>query len=353
MIRVLIVDDSAFMRNAIRSMLVSDGGIEVIAVGRNGKEAIELNERVRPDVITMDIEMPEMDGLTALDRIMRSNPANVLMLSSLTTKGSKAAMKALSLGAADVLAKDGSQFSLTIESIKADLLERVKALGASRRHRRPLPGASAAPAQPMHTLPAFSARSVDVVAIGSSTGGPAALEAILTAIPREFPVPIVVAQHMPAMFTESMSQRLAEVCKLAVVHVAEREQLLPGRIHIAKGGMHLHVRKSIARFEAIMSNEPKAAIYKPSVDTLLATTALATGSRCLGIVMTGIGQDGLVGARELRNRGGMLWAQDEASCVVYGMPKAVTEAGLAQACLSPASIGRALALAAVPGRSAA
>ncbi len=353
MIRVLIVDDSAFMRNAIRSMLTSDGGIEVIGVGRNGKDAIELNERLRPDVITMDIEMPEMDGLTALERIMRSNPANVLMLSSLTTKGSKAAMKALSLGAADVLAKDGSQFSLTIESIKADLLERVKALGSSRRHRRPAPGVPVAPPQALHTLPAFNARSVDVVAIGSSTGGPAALEAILTAIPAEFPVPIVVAQHMPAMFTESMSQRLADVCKLAVVHVAEREPLLPGRIHIAKGGLHLHVRKSISRFEAIMSTEPKAAIYKPSVDTLLATTALATGARCLGVVMTGIGQDGLVGARELRNRGGMLWAQDEASCVVYGMPKAVTEAGLAQACLSPASIGRALALSLAQSRSAA
>ena len=353
MIRVLIVDDSAFMRNAIRAMLTSDGGIEVIGVGRNGKDAIELNERLRPDVITMDIEMPEMDGLTALDRIMRSNPANVLMLSSLTTKGSKAAMKALSLGAADVLAKDGSQFSLTIESIKADLLERVKALGASKRHRRPPPGTPTTPPQALHTLPSFCARSVDLVAIGSSTGGPAALEAILTAIPAEFPVPIVVAQHMPAMFTESMSQRLADVCKLAVVHVAEREPLLPGRIHIAKGGLHLHVRKSISRFEAIMSNEPKAAIYKPSVDTLLATTALATGARCLGVVMTGIGQDGLVGARELRNRGGTLWAQDEASCVVYGMPKAVTEAGLAQACLSPASIGRALALSLAQSRSAA
>ena len=342
MIRVLIVDDSAFMRNAIRSMLTSNGGIEVIAVGRNGKEAIELNERLRPDVITMDIEMPEMDGLTALDRIMRSKPANILMLSSLTTKGSKAAMKALSLGAADVLAKDGSQFSLTIESIKADLIERVLALGASRRHH-PKPMVARVASQ---SLPTIDVRALDVVAIGSSTGGPSALEAILTAIPREFPVPIVIAQHMPAMFTESMSLRLAEVCKLSVVHVVDKEPLLPGRVHIAKGGMHMHIRRTFSRFEAMMSLEPKAAIYKPSVDALLASTALAAGARCLGIVMTGIGQDGLVGARELRNRGGTLWAQDEGSCVVYGMPKAVTEAGLAQASLSPASIGLALAAAA-------
>ncbi len=335
MIRVVVVDDSAFMRNAIRSMLVSDPGIEVIAVGRNGREAVEPNERLNPDVMTMDIEMPDMDGLTALDRIMRSKPTRVLMLSSLTTKGSHAAMRALSLGAADVLAKDGSQISLTIDNIKADLLERVKALAASRPKRTSAP--------PPRTLPTFMPRNVDLVAIGSSTGGPAALEAIVTQLPTGFHPPVVIAQHMPAMFTESMASRLSELCRIPVVHVATREAVLPGHIYIAKGGQHMHIRKvSTAKFEAVMTNEPLAAVYKPSVDALLASTAIAAGSRCLGIVLTGIGQDGLVGGRELRNRGGMLWAQDESSCVVYGMPKAVTEQGLAQASLSPDMIGKLL-----------
>jgi two-component system, chemotaxis family, protein-glutamate methylesterase/glutaminase len=340
-IRVLVVDDSAFMRNAIRSMLGSDRTIEVVGVGRNGKEAIELNDRLKPDVITMDIEMPEMDGLTALERIMRTRPTRVLMLSSLTTKGSRAAMRALSLGAADVLAKDGSQISLTIESIKADLLERVRAIAASK----PLSNAAAAPPAALAPPPAFLARSVDVLAIGSSTGGPAALDVILGAIPAGFPAAVVVAQHMPAMFTESMSHRLNELCHVPVVHVVDRVVLSPGHIYIARGGMHMHVRKAgPLRFEAVMSPDPVSAVYRPSVDALLASTAIACGNRCLGIVLTGIGQDGLIGAKELRSRGGRLWAQDEASSVVYGMPKAVTENGLVEANMNPQTIAKVLSL---------
>ena len=337
MVRVLVIDDSAFMRQAIKSMLSSDGGIEVVGTGRNGKEALELNERLRPDVITLDIEMPEMDGLTALERIMRERPTRVVMVSSLTTAGSRAAMRALALGAADVVAKDGSQISLGIESIRDELLLKVKELGASQLVKRTPARREAG------SLPDFSQRSVDLVAIGSSTGGPAALETLLSLVPASFAPAIVVSQHMPGMFTESMAQRLDEVCRLPVVHVADRMPLLPGRIHIAKGGLHMHVRRVGAGAEVFMSEQPSTALYRPSVDVLLASAATAFNARLLGIVLTGIGQDGLVGAKELRNRGGRLWAQDQASCVVYGMPKAVTEQGLVEANLDPASIGRALA----------
>ncbi|MFZ4428935.1 MAG: protein-glutamate methylesterase/protein-glutamine glutaminase [Phycisphaerales bacterium] len=338
MVRVLVIDDSAFMRQAIKSMLSADGGIEVVGTGRNGKEALELNERLRPDVITLDIEMPEMDGLTALERIMRERPTRVIMVSSLTTAGSHAAMRALALGAADVVAKDGSQISLSIQCIRDELLLKVKELGAAQLvARRP---ARRDPA----SLPEFSHRSVDVVAIGSSTGGPAALETILSLVPAGFSPAIVVAQHMPGMFTESMAQRLDEVCRLPVVHVVDRMPLLPGRIHIAKGGMHMHVRRaSLAAAEVAMSDQPATAVYRPSVDVLLSSAAAVFGAKTLGIVLTGIGQDGLAGAKELRNRGGRLWAQDQASSVVYGMPKAVTEQGLVEVNLDPASIGRALA----------
>lgn len=338
MVRVLVIDDSAFMRQAIKSMLSADGGIEVVGTGRNGREALELNERLRPDVITLDVEMPEMDGLTALERIMRERPTRVLMVSSLTTAGSRAAMRALALGAADVLAKDGSQISLSIHAIGEDLLLKVKELGAAQLvTRRP-------PRRDPASLPEFSHRSVDIVAIGSSTGGPAALETILQLVPASFSPAIVVAQHMPGMFTESMAQRLDEVCRLPVVHVADRMPLLPGRIHIAKGGMHMHVRRlSVRDVEVFASDQPATAVYRPSVDVLLSSAAAAFGSRTLGIVLTGIGQDGLAGAKDLRNRGGRLWAQDQASCVVYGMPKAVTEQGLVEINIDPASIGRALA----------
>lgn len=339
-IRVLIVDDSAFMRRAISQMLSSAPDIEILGTARNGREGVEMVQRLSPDVVTMDIEMPEMDGLTALQRIMRDHPTQVLMFSSLTTEGSHAAMRALSLGAGDVLAKEFSQISLNVMSAEEELISRVRALGLSRKHRRR--ATTAAP--PAHApLPSLRQSQFDVICIGSSTGGPPVLETILTAVPETMHTPIVVAQHMPEMFTISLSERLAQVCRVRVVHTVDGMPLERRTIYIAPGGKHTHVRKvGLGKYILAVNAEPTSAIYRPSVDALFLSAGNAMSSRSMGIVLTGIGADGLVGARVIRQAGGVLIAQSEESCVVYGMPKAVTENGLVAASLAPTEIAALL-----------
>jgi two-component system chemotaxis response regulator CheB len=262
------------------------------------------------------------------------------MLSSLTTKGSHAALHAMSLGAADVLAKDTSQISLAITNLKDELIKRVKALAASaliRKQVRPAPLQT-------NEIPQFRAGQFDLVCIGSSTGGPPVLESLLASLPANFSTPVAVAQHMPELFTRSMSERLAGMCKIKVKHVEDRMPLERGHIYIARGGLHMHVEKlGLARWELRMSDEPKDAPYRPSVDTLLGTAATATGSRTLAIVLTGMGQDGLEGGRLLHQNKGTLLAQSAETCVVYGMPKAVTENGLVAASLAPEQISTCLA----------
>ncbi len=339
--RVLVTDDSAFMRRAVSTMLNADPEIEVVGLAQNGREAVDLAKSLKPDVITLDIEMPEMDGLTALRHIMRNSPTQVLMLSSLTTEGSTASLQALKLGAADVLAKDQSNFSMNMSHIQEDLIRLVKALAKSNPHKKP---AVVKPASARIELPRYRASQFDLICIGSSTGGPPVLETILGDLPATIKPPIVVAQHMPEIFTRSMADRLNKLCHLNVKHIEERELLQSGNIYIARGGMHVHVRKSPSgKFEARMDNEPTSAIYKPSVDNLFDTAADASGSRTLAIVLTGIGSDGLEGGKKLHAVGGEILAQDEQSCVVYGMPKSVANAGIIKAALSPTDIGKSLA----------
>ncbi len=348
MIRVVVVDDSAFMRRAITQMLATDPAVHVVATGRNGREAIELVTQLHPDVLTLDIEMPEMDGLTALSRIMRDAPTNVLMLSSLTTEGSRAALRALSLGAADVLAKDTSQVSLSITNIRDDLLARIHAVGNRRRpallsgSREPIHvGKAHSPASP--DCPVLRPSQFDVICIGASTGGPPVLESILTALPASLNLPVVVAQHMPALFTASLAERLGSMCKLPVHHVTHRMPLQRSAIYIAPGGKHTHIRKiGLARWELIVSDDPVTAIYRPSVDALLASAAIAMNGRALGVVLTGMGNDGFEGGSLLHARGGMLLGQNEETCVVYGMPKALTQNALVAASLPPHRIAVAL-----------
>ncbi|MFW6033110.1 MAG: chemotaxis-specific protein-glutamate methyltransferase CheB [Phycisphaeraceae bacterium] len=349
--RVVVVDDSAFMRRAIRSMLESDSQIEVVAVGRNGREGLELVKKHKPDLVTLDIEMPEMDGLTALRHIMRACPTQVLMVSSLTTEGSHAALRALQLGAADVLAKDASQFSLSITNLQADLLAKAKALAGSASRRRLAQRTAAAP---VVDVPRFRPGQFDVVCIGASTGGPPVLEAVLAVLPAELSAPIVVAQHMPAIFTESMAGRLSRACRLPVHHVSASMPMPREGICIAVGGKHLHVEKSgLAKWQLRVSDQPREALYRPSVDALFDSAGRAAGARALGIVLTGMGSDGLEGGRTLRQAGGTLLAQSEETCVVYGMPKAVTENGLVSASLPPRGIAQALRSLARPSSAVA
>jgi len=328
------------MRRAVSTMLAADPDIEVVGIAHDGKEAVELAKTLKPDVITLDIEMPVMDGLAALRHIMRTAPTQVLMLSSLTTEGSTASLQALKLGAADVLAKDQSQFSMNMSKMQGKLIETVKALAQSNPHRRTSGTVkSTAPTQ----IPTFRPNQFDLVCIGSSTGGPPVLETILGALPENFKPPVVVAQHMPEIFTRSMASRLDKMCALSVVHVEERETIEPGRIYLARGGKHMHVHKlSSGRLEARISTEPADAIYRPSVDALFSSAAKATGAKTLGIVLTGIGADGLEGGKGLHAIGGTLLAQSQETCVVYGMPKSVNDAGITAASLPPADIGKSL-----------
>lgn len=340
--RVLVVDDSAFMRRALSQMLATAEDVQVVGAARNGREGLEMARQLKPDVITLDIEMPEMDGLTALQHIMQECPTQVLMLSSLTTEGSHAALRALSLGAADVLAKDASQISLSITKMQAELVSRVRALGSAKAHRFRSVKAIAGTG-PAHAVPVFRPGQFDVVCIGSSTGGPPVLETILGALPEGVQTPIVVAQHMPAVFTKSMSQRLDDLCAVRVLHIEDGMPLDRRAIYIAPGGKHTHIdRVGLARWRFRVDDEPAHAIYRPGVDALFESAANAVGGRVLGIVLTGMGNDGLIGGQILHKRGATLLAQNADSCVVYGMPKGITEQGLVAASLPPERIAQAL-----------
>ena len=336
--RVLIVDDSAFMRRALSTMLSNEPDIEIVGTGCNGREGLELCRKLKPDVMTLDIEMPEMDGLTALRRIMSECPTRVLMVSSLTTSGSHAALRALSLGAADVLAKDTSQISLSVNDLREELLQKVRALGKSGGVRCALKPA----VETKHALE-LKPRQIDMICIGSSTGGPPVLETVLKSIPSDCNSAIVVAQHMPKLFTQSLAERLDELCNLPVVLLGETKTIERGRIHICPGGAHTHIQKAgIGRWSVKISDEPVDALYKPSADVLLETGAKACGQRCLGIVLTGMGDDGYEGGKKLHEAGGKILAQSAETCVVYGMPKKLTEQGLVAASMSPDQIAKEL-----------
>jgi len=347
----LIVDDSAFMRRAISRVLDADPGITVVGTARNGQQSVELAKSLKPDVVTMDVEMPVMDGLTALKVIMHECPTHVIMVSSLTTEGSDAALNAMKLGAVDVFAKDSPSVTSDIVSMQKDLVARVKALGGSRRFKqRPAQlGTSCA----VSMAPRFVKGQFDLVCIGSSTGGPPVLEEIVCGCPGELSIPVIVAQHMPTVFTASMAKRLDRLAGLHVVHGEHRMELQGGTVYIAPGGQHTHVERSAGNNLTLkMSDKPDDASYRPSVDVLFSTSTLAVNGRALGIILTGMGSDGARGAQELVKAGGVVLTQSEETCVVYGMPKAVDQAGVSKASLPPARIVESLRTL-VPTRAAA
>jgi two-component system chemotaxis response regulator CheB len=338
-IRVLIVDDSAFLRRAIRSVLRTAEDIEVVGAARNGREAIDQARALSPDIVTLDVTMPEMDGLAALPEVKRVCKAKVIMVSSHTTEGTHETLEALRRGADDFIAKDTGPHL-------PGLVEKIRALAGARRLRV---SPTMSPNAPRRTV-RLNPDQFDVIVVGSSTGGPAVLETIFTALPSPFPLPIVIAQHMPPLFTKSMAERLDRSCQIPAHHVDQPLLLERGHLYLAEGGKHIKVRRRAGgQFGVEMGETPKEAPYRPSVDELFATTADALGGRALGIVLTGMGQDGLVGGRVLRGAGAKMIAQSAETCVVYGMPKAVVEAGLVDATLSPEEIAQTLSLLASPG----
>jgi two-component system chemotaxis response regulator CheB len=321
---VLVVDDSAFMRKALATMLTGDPEIEVVGNARNGEEALELVRQLDPDVVTMDVEMPVMDGITAVRQIMAQSPRPILMVSSLTREGAEETLTAMEAGAVDFIPKALSRVSLEIVHIEAELRAKVKAVA-----RRRAPKVSAAP-RPA-PAPGIGPKGVELIAIGVSTGGPPAVQRILAALPAHFPVPILIAQHMPRAFTGPFAQRLDATSALTVREAEDGMPLAPGLVLVGPGGLHLRVRRQGLRLHAEVGQEPQDALYKPSATELIASVARTCAGRAAALIMTGMGSDGLEGARRLKAAGGVVLAQSEATCTVYGMPKAVVDAGLTDA----------------------
>lgn len=366
-IRVLVVDDSSFFRRRLTEILKKDADIDVIDTANNGREAVDKALLLKPDVITMDVEMPVMDGISAVREIMQTQRTPILMFSSLTHEGAKATFDALDAGAVDFLPKKFEDIARDKDEAGQLLRDRVKAVARKRPLGRATFSSLAARAEPAAestrpdaatrlserpalTRSAFerpklservtapssrathfqpSGKTYKLVAIGTSTGGPVALQRIITALPANFPLPIVLIQHMPAAFTGAFAQRLNTLSKIDVREAVDNDVLQPGVAYLAPGGKQMLIEGSEnqARLRIKEDDSPRIT-FKPSVDITFATAAKIYSDKVLAIVLTGMGADGREGARMLKQLGSRIWAQDEASCVVYGMPQAIAAAGL-------------------------
>jgi two-component system, chemotaxis family, protein-glutamate methylesterase/glutaminase len=325
-LRVLIVDDSVVVRRILSDALKSEPDLEVV-LAANGRIALAKIPQVNPDAVTLDIEMPEMDGLTALKELRQTYPKlPVIMFSTLTERGAAATLDALAAGANDYVTKPSNVGSVAValSRIKSELVPKIKALCGIHE----LPAGLPAPAKPP-PRPAERQTPVEVVAIGVSTGGPNALSDMLPHLPRDLPVPIVIVQHMPPIFTKLLADRLAAQCAIGVKEGAPEMLLRPGQAIVAAGGCHMVVRRDGTRVVVATNMEPPQNSCRPSVDVLFRSVASVFGSGILGVILTGMGNDGLRGCEQIRERGGRIFVQDEASSVVWGMPGFVAQAGLA------------------------
>ena len=405
-VKVLVVDDSGFFRRRVSEILASDSTIQVVGTATNGREAIDQAVALKPDVITMDYEMPMMDGITAVRHIMQRCPTPVLMFSSLTHEGARVTLDALDAGATDFLPKNFEDISRNPEKVRQMLCEKIHTLARSRRSSFAAPaalpastGLSASAASPGSATspagasrsaalgstpaahgaaagsgtrpvreslsrsatpapaprspaprtgsdghapapsPAPKRRSYKLVAIGTSTGGPVALQKVLTQLPAHFPSPIVLIQHMPAAFTKAFAERLDKLCRIQVKEAEDGDVLRPGLALLAPGGKQMMVD---ARGTVKILPGDERLNYKPCVDITFGSAAKSYGDKVLAVVLTGMGADGREGARLLKHGGSQVWAQDEASCVIYGMPMAIVKANLADAVYSLDDIGRHL-----------
>ncbi|PJG60626.1 protein-glutamate methylesterase/protein-glutamine glutaminase [Aeromonas cavernicola] len=340
-VKVLVVDDSSFFRRRVSEIITQDPLLTVIDTAQNGREAVEKAIALRPDVITMDIEMPIMDGISAVREIMAKSPTPILMFSSLTQDGAKATLDALDAGALDFLPKKFEDIARDKDEAVRLLQQRVKEISRKRfllatsvRSKMPDTIVKASERSDLQrsspaSIPKRSGKVYQLVAIGTSTGGPVALQNVLTKLPGNFSHPILLIQHMPATFTAAFATRLNGLCQISVKEAEDGDLLRPGCAYLAPGGrqMMLEGRGTGVRIRIVDGNEKIN--YKPCVDITFASAAKAYSDKVLAIVLTGMGSDGRDGARLLKEQGSTIWAQDEASCVVYGMPQAVAKAGIA------------------------
>lgn len=344
-INVLVVDDSAFMRRAISKMLESEPDVLVCGTARNGEEAILKAEQLHPDVITMDVEMPGMGGLEAVREIMSRSHIPIIMVSALTQEGAETTFRALDLGAVDFIAKPDAAY-VNIKDVARDLLAKVRVFarrGAPRRFSvRPKVAMPPLPEPPLR--PSSRPDLFACVAIGTSTGGPVALSRIVPQLPPAFPTPIVIVQHMPPGFTRPLADRLNQSSKIAVAEGEEGMVLRKGQVIIAPAGRQLVLRRAYGSddVEVQLRADDGHSLHVPSVDVMTASVAELYGAATLAAILTGMGQDGVIGLRKVKDRGGYVLGQDAATSVVYGMPRAAAQAGLVDRVLPLDEIAPAL-----------
>ncbi len=358
---VLVVDDSAFFRHRITEILQQSPNINVIGTAVNGKDAVEKTIELNPDVITMDVEMPVMDGIEAVRQIMARHPTPIMMFSNLTSEGAKVTLDALDAGAVDFLSKNFSPSS-TFDDAYVQLREKVSNIGLKTNRHTLSRKLRAEPSQQTRTAPSVSGAvavakplqkvaetvrpvargAYQLVIIGASTGGPVALQTVLSELPADFPLPVVVMVHMPGTFTTAYAKRLDDVCQVKVKEAEDNDQLLPGQVLLAPGGKQLLVEKKADRaFVEIRDSLPEQT-YKPSVDVGFGSAARSFGKSVLAVVLTGMGADGKMGAQKLKQSGASVWSQNQETCVVYGMPQAVEKAGLSDKVMPIEIIGKQL-----------
>lgn len=341
-LRVLIVDDSSFMRMAIRGILTRDPELEVVGSAIDGVEGVEKAIELRPDIITMDVEMPRMDGITALKQIMAKAPTRVLMVSTLTNEGAKATFEALEAGAVDYIPKNVTDSADAQNIFRDELLHKIKGAAASLFARRVMAAPRTVVAPPRRAVSSrFVHHKVNYVGIGASTGGPVALQEVLSRIPANFPHGIMVAIHMPKAFTGPYAERLNAKCSLQIKEAVDGELLKPGQVLVAPGGRHTTLVRQgggIAVKTVPTSDHPQY-IYIPSVDLMMTSLAEISSGSMLGVILTGMGSDGFKGMQYLKSKGGVTLVQDEATSTIYGMPKACVEGGVADEVMPLQDIG--------------
>ena len=331
-VRVLVVDDSSFIQHRLIDILNEERNMKVVGVANNGREAIIQNALLKPDVITMDVEMPVMDGITAVRRIMRQQPVPILMFSAATTVGARATLDALDAGALDFLPKQLDDINTDKGAAKRLLRWRVRGLAGQtpwlRKARQSQYHSGRKPEQ-IRSNTSDGLRDVKLLTIAASTGGPVALQRLLTSLPDTFPLPIVLIQHMPKNFTRSFAERLNQLCQIRVKEAENGDYLAPGLALLAPGGAQLEIRRSAKGHSVLVRESRTGETYQPSADVTFNSIARNYTDKILALVLTGMGSDGKLGAVELKKKVGLIWAQNEAGCTIYGMPKVIIESGLA------------------------
>jgi two-component system, chemotaxis family, protein-glutamate methylesterase/glutaminase len=341
-LRVLVVDDSAYVRKVVREILSRSPFVEVVGTARDGREALDFVEELDPDVVTCDLIMPELDGVGFVREQMQRRPVPIIIM-SVAKETAEAALTAIDLGAIDFVQKPTALASEKIFEVSAELIEKVKAAGHIKLNRI----AASPPPPPIATISEVvkiaGSHSVDLVAIGISTGGPQALKRLIPQLPAEFPVPVVMVMHMPVGYTEMYAAKLNEMCRLEVREAAEGDEVKPGRVFLAQAGRHLTLKREAGgKVVTHLDAKPFNMLHRPAVDVLFQSAAEVYGNRVLGVVMTGMGSDGKQGAAWIKSQGGLIFTEAESSCVVYGMPSVVMEAGLSDKSVALDDMARAI-----------